>query len=230
MQPRLKSDFPLISEIAARIQSLSPSRKQEQEPAAHVVQSSTIPSTTLINQPTRPVSYELRPLSYVECTTDDISSGFKSDLGISLRRLSSPFNISIAVPSIMCLQPEQRSASASRKRLSDAGKNKPRWLTQLPMLTADHSITYNSNSNVQKLLLKANLDLNSSRYSGEATWFAKWEGQPAKLKFRWSESNPSTVLFDAQMAIRWVEALGQACMHMQLLACFPGDRQQGLCK
>lgn len=200
MQPRLKSDLPLTSEIVSWFTSLvSPSsRTSTSEP-------STAPPATILAKETArvrtPASYDVKPLFFLHCDTQDVSSGFRSDLGLSIRRTSSPINISISVPSIMSIQPEQRAASASRKRLSDAGSSKPRWLSQLPMLTADRIISWNSN--VQKLMLKANLDLNSSTYSGEVTWFTKWEGQPAKLKFRWSESSPSTVLFDAQMALRW---------------------------
>lgn len=204
MQPRLKSDLPLTSELLSRLTSIFTPKQQQV-----TLTSAEAPDSTVARPQTasrKPASYELRPLSYVECSTDDVTGGFRSDLGVNIRRFSSPINISISLPSIMCLQPEQRAASASRKRLSDAGQKKLRWLAQLPMLTADHSIL--CSNKVEKLLLKANLDLNSKRYSGEVLWFAKWEGQPAKLKFRWSESNPSTVLFDAQMAIRWVEEWG----------------------
>lgn len=210
MQPRLKSDLPITSEIISWFQSVFAPKQPESSPAPLVAPTSAI-SGQGAKKPAKPVSYELKPLCYAECSTDDFSSGVRSDLGVNIRRFSSPFNISIALPSVMSLQPEQKSASASRKRLSDAGSNKPKWLTQLPMLTADHSITYNSN--VQKLMFKANLDLNSQKYSGEVTWFAKWEGQPAKLKFRWSEGGAHNVLYDMQMAIRWVSTVRPLCMH-----------------
>ncbi|WIA14447.1 hypothetical protein OEZ85_002972 [Tetradesmus obliquus] len=91
------------------------------------------------------------------------------------------------------------SPQRSRKRLSDSGAGKPQWLQQLPRLSAEHHRVFQS---VQKLTLKAALDLSSCKYSAEAIWFAKWEGQPARLKFKWSEGSPNALLFDAAVAIR----------------------------
>ena len=199
MQTRLKSDLPLTSEILSWFNSLVTPRKQEVTHGPPVPASITSSSST----PSQPASYELKPLYYVKCNTNDPASGFGSFLGLQITRFASPLNLSIAIPSIMSIQPpERQSASASRKRLSDAGSSKIRWLAQKPLLTADHSISYSNK--VQKLLLKANLDLNNQKYSGEVVWFAKWEGQPARLRFKWSEGSPSSVLFDAKVALRWV--------------------------
>ncbi|KAF6261931.1 hypothetical protein COO60DRAFT_1699518 [Scenedesmus sp. NREL 46B-D3] len=71
------------------------------------------------------------------------------------------------------------SRERSRKLLSDAATGKPQWLQQLPRLSAEHQRLF---SKVQKLQLKATLDLSSNKYSAEAVWFAKLEGQPARLK------------------------------------------------
>jgi hypothetical protein len=49
---------------------------------------------------------------------------------------------------------------------------------------------------------QATLDLSSNKYSAEAIWFAKWEGQPARLKFKWSEGSPNALLFDAAVAVK----------------------------
>jgi hypothetical protein len=59
--------------------------------------------------------------------------------------------------------------------------------------------------------LQAALDLSSQRYSAEAIWFAKWEGQPARLKFKWSEGSPNALQFDATVAVR--------CEHCCFCSC-----------